>query len=96
MLAIAAGVPVVPVVVHGSMEVMPKGSWRIRRGVIDVHVLEPVPTTGLTYEERDELSRAVRSRMAELLERVYGIGHAEEPSVARTVGDSDPSGGPDE
>ncbi len=81
VLAIAAGVPVVPVVVHGSMEVMPKGSWRIRRGVIDVHVLEPVPTTGLTYDDRDALSGTVRTRMAELLEREYGI-------FAPTVGEN--------
>jgi 1-acyl-sn-glycerol-3-phosphate acyltransferase len=73
VLAIAAGVPVVPVIVHGAMAVMPKGSWRIRPGVVDVHILEPVPTSGLTYADRDGLSETVRARMAELLQREYGV-----------------------
>lgn len=73
VLAIAAGVAVVPVVVHGTLAVMPKGAWRIRPGVVDVHILEPVPTAGLTYDDRDALSRAVRARMGEFLAREYGV-----------------------
>ena len=46
VLAIAAGAPVVPVVVYGTREVMPKGSFRVRAGTAHVHLLEPVPTTG--------------------------------------------------
>jgi 1-acyl-sn-glycerol-3-phosphate acyltransferase len=79
VLAIAAGVPVVPVIVHGTLPIMPKGAWRIRPGVVDVHILEPVPTAGLTYEDRDALSDSVRERMSELLEREYGVGRAAEP-----------------
>lgn len=74
VLAIAAGVPVVPVIVHGTIAIMPKGAWRIRPGVIDVHILEPIPTAGLTYEERDTLSENVRERMNEQLQREYGVG----------------------
>jgi 1-acyl-sn-glycerol-3-phosphate acyltransferase len=84
VLAIAAGVPVVPVVVHGTLAIMPKGSWRIRPGVIDVHILEPVPTAGLTYEDRDALSDTVRDRMGEVLQHEYGIGPAAAPDAALT------------
>lgn len=73
VLAIAAGVPVVPVILHGTLGIMPKGGWRIRSGVVDIHFLEPVVTAGLSYEERDELSSQVRSRMTEELERDYGV-----------------------
>ena len=73
MLAIAAQVPVIPVVMHGTMAIMPKGEWRIRSGIVDLHFLEPVPTTGLTYDDRDTLSATVHGRMAELLERQYGV-----------------------
>jgi 1-acyl-sn-glycerol-3-phosphate acyltransferase len=52
---------------------MPKGSWRIRPGVVDLHFLDPVPTAGLTYDDRDTLSATVHARMAELLLREYGI-----------------------
>jgi 1-acyl-sn-glycerol-3-phosphate acyltransferase len=81
VLAIAAGVPIVPIVLHGSLAVMPKGAWRIRPGLIDVHVLEPIPTAGLTYEDRDALSRTVHERMAELLQREYGIAPADGPAA---------------
>jgi 1-acyl-sn-glycerol-3-phosphate acyltransferase len=73
VLAIAAQVPVVPMIVYGTMAIMPKGSWRIRPGVVDLHLLEPVPTAGLTYDDRDTLSATVHDRMAELLERQYGV-----------------------
>ncbi len=76
VLAIASGAPIVPVVVHGTMPVMPKGAWRIRSGVVDLHFLEPVPTKGLTYEDRDRLSQTVRERMADVLGKDYQIPDA--------------------
>lgn len=88
VLAIAAGVPVTPVVIHGTMAVMPKGAWRIRSGVVDVHFLEPVPTSGLTYDDRDALSATVHARMAELLEREYGVS---DPGAATPTRDPAPA-----
>jgi 1-acyl-sn-glycerol-3-phosphate acyltransferase len=73
VLAIAAGAPVVPVVVYGTREVMPKGSFRVRSGTVHVHLLEPVPTTGYDYEHRHELMRAVWERMASALRRHYAV-----------------------
>jgi 1-acyl-sn-glycerol-3-phosphate acyltransferase len=78
VLAITAGVPIIPVVMHGTLEIMPKGSWWIRSGVIDIHVLESVPTAGLTYEDRDEVSTAVHARMVDVLQREYGIQSPDE------------------
>lgn len=74
VLAIAAGAPVVPIVVHGTLAIMPKGAWRIRPGIVNVHILEAVPTAGLTYDDRDALSESVHERMGELLQREYGLG----------------------
>ena len=73
VLAIAAQVPIVPTVVYGSIAVHPRGSWRIHPGRVHVHLLEPVPTTGLTYDDRDALARTVRERMADVLRRHYGV-----------------------
>jgi 1-acyl-sn-glycerol-3-phosphate acyltransferase len=86
VLAIGAGAPVVPIVVHGTLAIMPKGAWRIRPGVVDVHILEAVPTAGLTYDDRDALSESVRERMGELLQREYGVGPAAGPGAALTPG----------
>jgi len=73
VLAIAAGVPIVPVVIHGSIEIMPKGSLWAHPGTIDVHLLEPVSTTGVDYDHREALMQTVRTRMADAMRELYGI-----------------------
>ncbi len=73
VLAIAAGVPVVPTLVHGTREVMSKNTFLVRPGKVDLHLLEPVPTAGLGYEDRDALAEAVRLRLVEALRIHYGI-----------------------
>ena len=73
VLAIAAKAPVVPVVVHGTREIMPKGSFRVRGGTVHVHLLEPVPTTDYDYEHRHELMRIVWDRMAATLREHHGV-----------------------
>ncbi|MEP6733471.1 MAG: lysophospholipid acyltransferase family protein [bacterium] len=77
VLAIAAGAPVVPVVVYGAREVMPKGAWRVRAGTMHVHLLEPVETSDYDYERRHELMRIVWDRMDETLRELYGVGSRE-------------------
>ena len=68
--AIHLGVPVVPVVCKGGREVMPKGKYlSIVPGEVEVVVLEPIPTKGLTYEDRDRLRELVRDRIAAELTR---------------------------
>ncbi len=73
VLAIAAQVPVVPVVVHGTREIQPKGAILVRPGVAELTVLEPVPTSGLNYDDRERLMQTVWDRMAAELERRYGV-----------------------
>jgi 1-acyl-sn-glycerol-3-phosphate acyltransferase len=73
VLGIAAQVPLVPCIMHGTMAVQPKGSFWVRSGDVDVHFLEPIPTAGLTYDDRDRLARETALRMAEALQREYGI-----------------------
>lgn len=73
VLAIAAGVPIVPILIHGTLEVIGKGSMLVHPGRVDVHFLEPVPVVGYDYEHRDALASFVRGRIAEALYRIYGI-----------------------
>jgi 1-acyl-sn-glycerol-3-phosphate acyltransferase len=68
--AIMLGVPVVPVVCKGMARVMPKGKYlSILPGAVELVVLEPIPTAGLTFEDRDMLRETVRERIAEELAR---------------------------
>ena len=73
VLAIAAGVPIVPVLLHGTHDVFAKGTWLVRPGQFDIHLLEPVPTAGLEYSDREELAETVRSRIVDALASIYGI-----------------------
>ncbi len=73
VLAITAGVPIVPVALHGTMEVMKKGGWRVHPGVVDLHLLEEVPTKGYSYEDRDKLVAVIYERMAAALHEHHGV-----------------------
>ena len=69
VLAIRAGVPVVPVLIRGGFENLPKGSIAVRGLPMTVHFGEPMPTAGLTYEDRDALSAKCRAAMEEMKAR---------------------------
>ncbi len=63
VLAIKAGAPIVPVVVYGTIEILPKGRLLVHPGVIDVYVMDQISTTGLEYEDRDVLAQTVHDKM---------------------------------
>lgn len=73
VLAIASQVPIVPVIVHGTRAVMPRGSWRVRPGAVELHFLEPIPTAGLTYADRERLSARTWHAMADAFESLHGV-----------------------
>jgi 1-acyl-sn-glycerol-3-phosphate acyltransferase len=79
VLAIAAEAPVVPVVVYGALEVMRKGSMRVRPNTVHVHFLPPVETKGYSYEDRTELMRLVWQRMADAMRELYDVRTTEYP-----------------
>jgi 1-acyl-sn-glycerol-3-phosphate acyltransferase len=66
-LAIDAGVPIVPVALQGTRELMPRGSLLVRPGKIRVVVGAPVATQGLSPEDRDSLLQRVHGQIAEML-----------------------------
>lgn len=71
VFALKAGVPIVPCLVHGTIEVLPKKSLRLHAGCVDIHILEPIPTAGMSYESRDALTLQVHDSMAEAMNTLY-------------------------
>jgi len=65
-LAITSGVPIVPVGIRGAHEVMPRGSWILRRGPVSVEIGTPIETTGLSSADKDALLERVRSEIARM------------------------------
>ena len=62
---------------------MPKGSWRIRPGEIEIRVGEPIPVDGLEHRDRDRLASRGRAAVKALLEEA-------EPEVGE--GEPEPDG----
>ena len=72
-LAIQMGRPVVPIAIYGSDQVMPRGKYlAIHPGRVVVEVLEPIATTGLSYEDREDLRDKVQARIRDRLQAVRG------------------------
>ena len=66
IMAIKAQAPIVPVAVSGGRSAMRKGSWVVRPVMVDVRIGEPVETTGMSLDDRDDLIEIVRTRIEKL------------------------------
>lgn len=64
-IAIQAQVPVVPMVLQGTWEIMPPGTAHLRPGRVRLRILPAVSTLGLTRHDAAALAQRVREQMAE-------------------------------
>lgn len=64
VLAADAGVPIIPIVLRGTHEIMPKKRLAIRRRVVSLEILQHIVTTPYTRETKDDLMAVVHSAMA--------------------------------
>jgi 1-acyl-sn-glycerol-3-phosphate acyltransferase len=64
VMALKAGIPIVPVACSGAHRVMEKRSLKIHPGEILVEFLEPIDPSGYSYERRDELNRRLHDALA--------------------------------
>jgi 1-acyl-sn-glycerol-3-phosphate acyltransferase len=62
-IAIRAGVPLIPVVLLGTRDVLPFGAGIVKPGRVTLRILKPIPTTELNLKARG----AVTDRIRELL-----------------------------
>jgi 1-acyl-sn-glycerol-3-phosphate acyltransferase len=67
VMAINAGVPIVPMACSGAHRIMEKKSLVIHPGEIIVEFLEPIDASKYTFEERDVLNKIVHDAMAAAL-----------------------------
>ncbi len=82
-LAIAAQVPVLPLAVDGSSDCLPKHTWIFRHvSHINLAVLEPVPTAGMTEDQVGLLRETVRNRIMDQLALWRGVARHEVDSLA--------------
>jgi 1-acyl-sn-glycerol-3-phosphate acyltransferase len=67
VMAVEAGLPIVPVAVSGSRHVMLKGRLMTCPGDVDVAVHDPIPTRDLTRDDARALASRVRETVAGML-----------------------------
>ena len=68
-LAVESGAPIIPVAVHGTYEMMPRGQWYVGRGRIRIDFLEPVPGRNYAIETMPALMDRVASAIRASLDK---------------------------
>lgn len=82
-LAMQAGVPIVPIVIHNSGDVQPKGDMLYHPGTVKVEVLPPIDTSAWSVETISEHVAEVRGQYLQAL----GQDEVARPkTVSRVVG----------
>ncbi|NOX25907.1 MAG: 1-acyl-sn-glycerol-3-phosphate acyltransferase [Deltaproteobacteria bacterium] len=69
VLAIKSGVPIVPVAIRGTHEIMPKGKLLSRPGRVTITIGKPIDISGFKMAQKQELAKRLHDEVAALLER---------------------------
>ncbi|MGM0681864.1 MAG: lysophospholipid acyltransferase family protein [Thermodesulfobacteriota bacterium] len=75
IIAVKSGVPMVPVAISGTHDILPKGKLLARPGTITIKVGKPLDTSGFTMKQKHELADLVHDKVAELLEPEPSVAH---------------------
>ena len=57
VMALDSGIPIVPVILHGTRSIMPKKQLRIVPGTVVVEITEPIDISGYTKKNKEALNR---------------------------------------
>jgi 1-acyl-sn-glycerol-3-phosphate acyltransferase len=73
VLAIEAQVPILPVALAGTAEILRSGEFTARAGRAVVCVGRPIPTAGLAYDDREALLAKVEAEVRRLYDEAAGF-----------------------
>jgi putative phosphoserine phosphatase/1-acylglycerol-3-phosphate O-acyltransferase len=90
-LAMQAGVPIVPIVIHNAGDVAPKGDFVFRPATVEVDVLPPVDTGGWRADTIEQHVAEVRR----LFQATLGQASAEDQASSMSAPDSVPEAKPE-
>jgi 1-acyl-sn-glycerol-3-phosphate acyltransferase len=68
-IAIKAGVPLVPLAISGTHEILAMHSATFHRGQVTLRIGDPIPTTGMTLHDRKSLTETARQAVVVMLNR---------------------------
>ena len=67
-IAIRAGVPLVPIALKGTHEILPYGSGHVRSGPVTMRIGDPIPTDQLQLRDRGKITDQLHDRIAAMLD----------------------------
>jgi 1-acyl-sn-glycerol-3-phosphate acyltransferase len=67
-IAIRAGVPLVPISLQGTREILPFGSGQVRSGLVTIRIGSPIPTDQVQLRDRGRITAELRDRIASMLD----------------------------
>jgi 1-acyl-sn-glycerol-3-phosphate acyltransferase len=67
-IAIRARVPIVPIALKGTREVLPYGSGQVRSGSVTMHIGAPIPTDQMQLRDRGRITAELHDRIASMLD----------------------------
>ena len=67
LLALKSELPIVPVAIDGTFDVMRAGTLRVKGGPVTVTITPPIETAGLTLRDKEKLAEESRRRIETLL-----------------------------
>ncbi len=69
VLAVDSGVPIIPVIIHGTWSIMQKKQILVKPGNVVLEIKKPVNTLDYTRKTKDDLMEKVRNIMVESYEK---------------------------
>ncbi len=93
VFALETAAPIVPIGISGTERLLPRAAWTVQHGGdVRVAISPPIPTTGLSRDDRDALLAEVRAVIASCVERLDGRAvHAAAPGSVPTAGVRSPA-----
>lgn len=82
VMALQAGVPIIPVAIEGCQNLLERDSLVIKGGEVNIVIGQPIPTAGLTIEDRDALMIRVRNALIDLHLSIGGLGGDRENAIS--------------
>jgi len=75
LLALKSELPILPIAIDGTYDVMPAGAWRVKPGRVTIRVGHVIPTAGLSLRDKERLAEMSRQQISKMLFKEPGMRH---------------------
>jgi 1-acyl-sn-glycerol-3-phosphate acyltransferase len=73
-LAVDSGVPIIPIIIHGTGQIMPKKQMLIKPGNVILEIEKPIKSSDYTRKTKDDLMEKVRDIILDSFEQNKNSG----------------------